>query len=320
MFVKALSDDAGHPDGVLVGKQGERGDDGFRVVGQVVELLFKVAPERVGIVSDVGRRAQLAFLQRRRGGGDWWWRVLVLYGHGCGCGCGWSIVWIPRLLLLVVVVVMHHRLRRRLRVGGRCAIVASWRRRRLSIVTTTVRIAALLRGRRCCIAARRWCCRVAAVRRGVARACIVLRIVWRWRRVPAHGVARSRVSVQRVESEGEWYCNSRVFVMGIQRGREFHHETGDGRTRGCSCVLPPSRLLSRRRQSELSMPSGLCFSLPTPVLRPAATFARGPPVVVEVAVESARGLWTEQLGRAPSRPSRNNSGGTRGLDEGIQRE
>lgn len=63
--------------------------------------------------------------------------------------------------------------------------------------------------------------------------------------------------------------------------------------------------------------SSLCLVafLPTPVLRPAATFALGPPVVVvEVAVvESARGLRTEQLGRAaPSRPSRNNSGGTRG--------
>lgn len=201
MFVKALRDDAGHPDGVLVGKQGERGDDGFRVVSQVVELLFKVAPERVGIVSDVGRRAQLAFLQRRRGRGDWWWWcVLVLYGHGCGCGCGWSIVWIPRLLL---VVMHHHRLRlwiRRLRRWS--AIVASLRRRwRLSIVTTTVRgIAALLRS---CIAARWWCCRVAAVRRRVARACIVLRIVWRWRRVPAHGVARSRVRVECESPGGE---------------------------------------------------------------------------------------------------------------------
>lgn len=67
MFVKALGDDARHPDGMLVRKQGQARDDGFRIVRQVVELEFEVPPERVGVVSDVGRRAEFAFFQRWRG-------------------------------------------------------------------------------------------------------------------------------------------------------------------------------------------------------------------------------------------------------------
>lgn len=144
MFVKALADDGGHPDGVLVCKEGQARNDGFRVVREQVELLLEVAAERVGVVRDVGRRPQLALFQGRgrgRGGARWGWRhgIMRLLLGDCrqwrlGVRCGPAMVRGGAGVLMRVAVRGRVRVRRLLRLlrwlwwllvvrsGRRCAV------------------------------------------------------------------------------------------------------------------------------------------------------------------------------------------------------
>lgn len=92
--------------------------------------------------------------------------------------------------------------------------------------------------------------------------------------------------------------------MGIQRGREGRLTRSARR----SCVLPPSRLLSRRRQSERScLVALLCFLL--------LLYDRPPPALyVRPSSSSRRSRSCARVDRAArprpiSHTSRNNSGG-----------
>lgn len=92
------------------------------------------------------------------------------------------------------------------------------------------------------------------------------------------------------------------------------------RSERCSCVLPPSRLLSRRRQSELSMPSGVsAYTCPTTRrnVRPrsARRRRRG-----RRRRERARVADRAARPRRPVSPVSQQLGGDERSNEGIQRE
>jgi hypothetical protein len=70
VLLHALRDDAAHADDMLVRKERQAGDDRLRVERQALQLLSKVPSERVGVLADVGRRAEFAFLEGRRGSGS----------------------------------------------------------------------------------------------------------------------------------------------------------------------------------------------------------------------------------------------------------